>query len=101
MNVIMVFRQQNSIAASRRPHNTASQTRCDVEVKPLSCPHSHAASMQTTVVTIANPIGGNKNSAAMTTGIKTKADIRRYFSKVTPIRHDCHPAQCRRNDALD
>lgn len=84
MNVIVVFRQQKSIAASRRPHSTASQTRCDVEVKPLSCPHSQAASIQTTRVTIAKPIGGNKNNAAMTMGIKTKADIRRYFSKSDP-----------------
>ncbi|EJK92652.1 hypothetical protein UUU_06380 [Klebsiella pneumoniae subsp. pneumoniae DSM 30104 = JCM 1662 = NBRC 14940] len=35
-------------------------------------------------MTIAKPIGGNKNNAAMTMGIKTKADIRRYFSKSDP-----------------
>ena len=28
--------------------------------------------------------GGNRNNAAMTTGINTKADIRRYFSKSDP-----------------
>lgn len=32
----------------------------------------------------ANPTGGNRNNAAMTTGINTKADIRRYFSKSDP-----------------
>ena len=81
MNVIVVFRQQKK---HRRQQKAASQTRCDVEVKPLSCPHSQAASIQTTRVTIAKPIGGNKNNAAMTMGIKTKADIRRYFSKSDP-----------------
>lgn len=72
------------ISANNRPHSTASQTRCERAAKPLNCPHSHAASIQTTSVIMANPTGGNKKSAAMTAGINTKAEIRRYFSKSNP-----------------
>ncbi len=72
MNISVIFRQQKSISANNNPHNTANHTRCERVVKPLSCPHSHAASIQTTSVTMANPTGGNRNNAAMTTGINTK-----------------------------
>ncbi len=84
MNVIMVFRQQKKHrrqqkAAQHRQPNPLRRRGKTAQLSPL-----RAASIQTTVVTIAKPIGGNKNNAAMTMGIKTKADIRRYFSKSDP-----------------
>jgi hypothetical protein len=59
----MVFRHQEKHQRQQQAaQSTASQTRCDVEVKPLNCPHSHAASIQTTSVTMAKPAGGNKKA---------------------------------------